>query len=113
HDPPSLPTKREETARHSIQGLSATLVVIILACDSAPLAPTFWVRSANRSEPSHSPILGSFCQKLPRKIHRCRQIVELSVQVTIVRLGWLLRAQQIAANDCQKPLDDNKSHSND
>ncbi|MGB8120068.1 MAG: hypothetical protein WCF56_15310, partial [Pseudolabrys sp.] len=33
-------------ARHSIQGLSATLVVIILACDSAPLAPTFWVRSA-------------------------------------------------------------------
>ncbi|MGB9059850.1 MAG: hypothetical protein WCC50_15175, partial [Pseudolabrys sp.] len=30
----------------SIHGLSATLEVIILACDSAPLAPTFWVRSA-------------------------------------------------------------------
>jgi hypothetical protein len=30
------------------------------------------------------------------------QIVELSVQVPLVRLGWLLRAQQIAANDCQK-----------
>jgi hypothetical protein len=41
------------------------------------------------------------------------QIVELSVQVMLVRLGWLLRAQQIAANDCQKPLDDNKSHSYD
>jgi hypothetical protein len=41
------------------------------------------------------------------------QIVELSVQVMLVRLGWLLRAQQIAANDRQKPLDDNKSHSND
>jgi hypothetical protein len=38
------------------------------------------------------------------------QIVELSVQGHACTVGRLLRAQQIAANDCQQPLDDNKSH---